>query len=434
MKKDYPKWPLIVIGVIGILFLSLGIILYVKQQDLIGIAMALFMGLGFIYVLISEIIYRKKSKIIITEKQVPEKTIIKQSFETFLLNFLGNLVLAIFGGYIIVVLSEFNFQKLNFSFIFFLGLTFVIFYGKKSIENIYRQFFAQKKLALSNTGIYVKDEFFPWNEIKNQKIIEREEYSSKYKYMMKYFTFTSKGKLYEFKLEDYKIIDTELEQLLKTYRNRSSKNNIMNTKTNELESLLNFEEYLELSIEEGEIYLKKVRKIAEENRNELESYLINSPVNSTSQHSLIYSALSEEFPKWKTILSNEMIRLFNLAKNKNDNKAIFDALEEILPDECPDSEEVKKVAYFLYNELNHTDNKIRHKAIWYISFWVDEDNYQKFPEIINRIKEKLNDNHWKIRWMANNVLKDYPNINQQDIALNLWDRIRSKYGYPHTLD
>ena len=44
-----------------------------------------------------------KSKIIINEKLVSEKTIIKQSLETFLLNFLGNLAITIFGGYLIYI-------------------------------------------------------------------------------------------------------------------------------------------------------------------------------------------------------------------------------------------------------------------------------------------------------------------------------------------
>lgn len=132
--------------------------------------------------------------------------------------------------------------------------------------------------------------------------------------MMKYFSFRTKGNLHEFKLEDYHITDTELVQLLKIYRNRTSKNNTMNTQPNDFESILNYEEYLDLSLEEGEKYLKKVREIAEEKRNEIESYLITSTINSTSQHSLIYSALTEDFQKWKTLLSNEFIRLFEQAK------------------------------------------------------------------------------------------------------------------------
>ena len=252
--------------------------------------------------------------------------------------------------------------------------------------------------------------------------------------MIKYFSFKTKGNLHEFKLEDYHITDTELVQLLKIYRNRTSKNNTMNTQPNDFESILNYEEYLDLSLEEGEKYLKKVREIAEEKRNEIESYLITSTINSTSQHSLIYSALTEDFQKWKTLLSNEFIRLFEQAKKSSNYEDIFEALDEIMPDESPNSEEVKKVVYYLYNELNNSNKKIRHKAIWYISFWLDEDNYHKFPEIINRIKEKLNDNYWKIRWMANNFLMDYPNVNREEIKLNFWDKIKSKYGNPYSID
>lgn len=435
MKKDYSNISLIGIGILGLIFLSLGIILYIKKQSFLVVSFASLMGFGFFYVLISEINYRKKSKIIINENDVRDKTIIKLSTETFLLNFLGNLILTIFGGYLIY-LSEFSFQKLNFSFIFLLGIIFITFYGKKSIEKIYHHFYEQKNLILSNTGIYIKDKFFPWSEIKNERIIEKKEYSSKYNYMIKYFSFRTKGNLHEFRLEDYNIMDTKLEQLLKVYKNRNLKNYNMNTQNNDFDSILNYEEYLELSIEEGEKHLKKVRKIADENSNIIEKYLINSPITSTSQHTLIYIALSEEFTKWKTILSNEFIRLFNLAKNNNANEDIFEALDEIIPDddESSNSEEVKKVAYFLYNELNHSDKKIRHKAIWHTSFWVDTNNYQNFPEIINRLKEKLKDNHWKIRWMANNVLKDYPNVNQEEIKLNFWDKIKSKYGNPYSID
>ena len=128
MKKDNSKWPLIGIGIIGFIFLSLGVLLYIKKQSFLGVAIASFMGLSFIYVLISEIIYRKKSKIIINEKLVSEKTIIKQSLETFLLNFLGNLAITIFGGYLIYI-SEFSFLLLNFNFSFLIGLLFVAYYG-----------------------------------------------------------------------------------------------------------------------------------------------------------------------------------------------------------------------------------------------------------------------------------------------------------------
>lgn len=433
MKKDNSKWPLIGIGIIGFIFLSLGVLLYIKKQSFLGVAIASFMGLSFIYVLISEIIYRKKSKIIINEKIVSEKTIIKQSLETFLLNFLGNLAITIFGVYLIYI-SEFSFLLLNFNFSFLIGLLFVAYYGFLCLKNVYYFFYKKKHLILSNRGIEFNQKLYSWSEIKNERIIEKEEYSNKYTYMMQYFSFRTKGNLHEFKLEDYHITDTELVQLLKIYRNRTSKKTTMNTQPNDFESILNYEEYLDLSLEEGEKYLKKIREIAEEKRNEIESYLITSTINSTSQHSLIYSALTEDFQKWKTLLSNEFIRLFEQAKKSSNYEDIFEALDEILPDDCPNSEEVKKVVYYLYNELNNSNKKIRHKAIWYISFWLDEDNYHKFPEIINRIKEKLNDNYWKIRWMANNVLMDYPNVNREEIKLNFWDKIKSKYGNPYSID
>ena len=70
MKKDNSKWPLIGIGIIGFIFLSLGVLLYIKKQSFLGVAIASFMGLSFIYVLISEIIYRKKSKIIIPNNKL----------------------------------------------------------------------------------------------------------------------------------------------------------------------------------------------------------------------------------------------------------------------------------------------------------------------------------------------------------------------------
>ena len=36
--------------------------------------------------------------------------------------------------------------------------------------------------------------------------------------------------------------------------------------------------------------------------------------------------------------------------------------------------------------------------------------------------------------MANNVLMDYPNVNREEIKLNFWDKIKSKYGNPYSID
>jgi len=89
-----------------------------------------------------------------------------------------------------------------------------------------------------------------------------------------------------------------------------------------------------------------------------------------------------------------------------------------------DTIEAETVRTELFNQLNSTNLLIRLKTIQLINYWLDNEILMKNPVLTSKLKSKLKDENWKVRWNANNILKE----NEIEVDnLGLWDRIKAKY-------
>lgn len=119
--------------------------------------------------------------------------------------------------------------------------------------------------------------------------------------------------------------------------------------------------------------------------------------------------MSEKSQNWERFHYQEFIRLFEIAQISNIPNDIFSVIEEI----SSNSEEEKdvlseKVIAYLYGKLSDPHDPIRLKALWLISLWLYNDgSLQKSNFIIQKIYKMLKDEHWKIKWLANNTLTGF---------------------------
>lgn len=146
--------------------------------------------------------------------------------------------------------------------------------------------------------------------------------------------------------------------------------------------------------------------------------------------------MSEKSQNWESFLYQEFIRLFEIAQISNIPNDVFSVIEEI----SSNSEEEKdvlseKVIACLYGKLNDPHDPIRLKALWLISLWLYNDgSLQKSNFIIQKIYKMLKDEHWKIKWLANNTLTGFEIFPREEIKLTLKDSIRGKLDNPYEID
>lgn len=385
-----------------------------------------------------EYIYHKNKNIPIDNTKLSDEIYIKCSRSDYLISILGYSIFIILGFYLLS-LNGFDYKKFNRRdyFILLISGVLILGYTWKIIKKI-NQILSQKVFFLiSSKGIALNgNPLMDWNEIRNEKIFTRKEIPnySKYETEVKYLSLFYQSKRIELKIDKLDIPDYTLEQYLKIYRKRFNQSNSISTNIQSnikvFEDIINIDELLSLTDHEQNREIKKINSLAKEYPKDLSKYCNSISDFKESNLSSIYFALSEDSDTWGDFLANEFIRLFEKAKGSSDEK-LYHILSEII---CEyKASYSSKVANYLYNELNNTTDKVRLKALCYIDYWMDLENIQKSDPIIQKIIKMLKDSHWKVRWMANNILTEFNIFPKEEIVISFTDKLRGKYGNPYEI-
>ncbi len=194
--------------------------------------------------------------------------------------------------------------------------------------------------------------------------------------------------------------------------------------------------FYDMKEEEQEKYLAEILHYANSNENEFKKYCSTIEPTEFCPLSPIYQALSIEWSKWGTFLTEEYTRIYKQAK-KTEYKLdedIYDyttCLEDIEPEEN-NQEFLSTIFNLLAKDLTNELVLYRHHALWLMSsreFPNDSEN-----KLISLIKEKLSDSNWKVRTLASEILEYTDKISKEEIRLSLFDRLRKKISFSYKIE
>jgi hypothetical protein len=95
-------------------------------------------------------------------------------------------------------------------------------------------------------------------------------------------------------------------------------------------------------------------------------------------------------------------------------------------------ETLDEIISLLGNNLSHQNKVIRYNSVWYLGDWISDKNKDKYSHIIDKIIDRLQDENWKIRYITKLILDDLNKL-PKDYTINLWDKIRIKFGNPFAI-
>lgn len=389
--------------------------------------------------------YLKNKNALVDAKSLPSETIIKYSTSETIITLLGYSIFIIIGIFLLSMVPGFDFtkyKKTDFSLLV-LASFFIISYGYKTFK-LFKKLSSSDVLNISNNVIILDSIVkMDWNDIQNEKIIVKKEYSSnsKYKVDTKYLSLFHQNKKIEKKIEGLDVADYTLEQYLKIYRNRYQQNNgrsapSISEEENVFQNIMPLSELLSLDQKETDRKVEHINLLAEKNPESLLKYCQQVVDFEETNVRTIYFALSEKSHHWESFLYEEFTRLFELAKTSNISNDIFDVLEEISDDGDEENDQLsEKVLDYLYNQLENSNDNIRGKAIWFISLWMFNDgDLQKNNPIVQRVHKLLKDDHWKVRWIANKTLSSFDIFSEEEIKIPFKDKLRGRLGNPYEIN
>ena len=142
---------------------------------------------------------------------------------------------------------------------------------------------------------------------------------------------------------------------------------------------------------------------------------------------IIYEALSKNPLKWSNFFREEYERAFESAEQSEKAFSILDSLEEISFVDKTKLESRDELIKLLENNLSNNKESIRYKAIWYLGDWIGDDNKDKYSNVIHKIISKLEDDNWKIRNCAKNVLEEMNKL-PKDYKVSFLDKLKVKFN------
>ncbi|MFL9832877.1 hypothetical protein [Chryseobacterium terrae] len=390
----------------------------------------------------TEHLYEKEKDFQIEKSDFSTEMVINYSNVSLIISFLGYLIFIIIGIYFIGLAGTdyqnykgFEYVMIAIAFYFIVAYLFKIFKLLKKVSQ-------KDILIINNQGITLNSEKMLWCDIKNERLIKKQEYRehSKYKIDVQYLALNYKNKKVEFQIDDLDQQDYKIEKCLKFFRVQFQKKDFRNSEKQErktgisiFENILKFNDLFSLPEKELQKNLEDTRLQAKNYPNELELYCESITEFEETNLDSIYYALSEDTDVWKEFLCNEFIRLFDIAKKSNQSKTIYKILEEIFYDSEPSSAS-RKVIDYLYQELSNNDDKIRLKALICIDSWLDEADLTKGNIIIQKIQKMTKDHNWKIRWCANDILSSYNIFTDDEIAIPFQDKLNAKLNNQYEID
>lgn len=187
--------------------------------------------------------------------------------------------------------------------------------------------------------------------------------------------------------------------------------------------------YLSLSIEEQDLLLGEILEFANQNESALLNYCKKIEPARFCNLEVIYIALAKDTDKWGDFIANEYTRIFNAAPNSENPFEYLSCLDVGSYFDDNNKPFVDKIIRLLAKELEHPNDAIRHRALWFVSDWIDESNSKKYKSTIDKMADRIHDNNWKIRYIADLIFKDKPFSSYHQLKLNFWDRFKSNNSF-----
>lgn len=348
-----------------------------------------------------------------------QTTEIQYSIKKSLSSSIFDYVIFILGFYLLslVKIEELKVFTVNNYLIPSLSSIFIFFYGKRIITELLN---FKNKIIFSKEQLQINNNVYKWTNISKQKVITKKEYTPKYKieYDEFYLSLCHKKEMIEIKIDNYSLNSDEFKELLIKF-SKSKTNSINKSFTN----IIAYEEYLELDESDSEKEVSRTLTLCKKNINELIKFCEENTFIESDKVNFIYYCLSDEPKKWDKFLTNEFLRVYKLALISNGFNTLFPLLENIMVEDIA-TKEAEIIRKELFNQINSTNLSIRLKTIQLINYWVDKDILIKKPVLTLKLKSKLDDENWKVRWNSHYVLKE----NEIEVDnLRVIDSIKAKY-------
>lgn len=340
-----------------------------------------------------------------------EKTVLNYSIKGGIFQILGNLVFVALGIYI---LSLTNFEKIKFKFadlvLSFVAVLFIIFYGKEAVMTFLN---FDKKIIFLRERVELNQIFYEWKDIVFPRVIAKIGYTAKYNLSYKefYVTFVYNKETIEIKIDDYDVSENEIKELLKKYTPKYNSNPMNEMKTvyqpiHNLNQLITLDHYYDLEHEDSEQAIKDVQKLAVKDLEGIKRFCENQLFFQPNKVSFVYYSLSEDedIDKWADFLSDEFSRVYQIALNQNKIKEVSPVLLEILVENIT-SYSADRVRETLLKGLDNKELDTRVNALEFLEDWIDEAVLRNNPAIVSKLRQKLKDPEWKMRWKTCKVLE-----------------------------
>lgn len=173
-----------------------------------------------------------------------------------------------------------------------------------------------------------------------------------------------------------------------------------------LDQLITLDEYYDLGYEESEEAIKDVQKLAVKDLEAVKRFCENNLYAQPDKVRFVYYALSEDedLDKWADFLSDEFSRVYQMGLDQNRVKELSSVINEILV-ETLDTYPAERVREKLLKGLDHKDVVIRLNALEFLEYWIDESVLKNNPSIVSKLRQKLKDPEWKMRWETSKLLE-----------------------------
>ena len=143
----------------------------------------------------------------------------------------------------------------------------------------------------------------------------------------------------------------------------------------------------------------------------------------------IYDALSKNPEKWSEFFFEEYQRAFEAAEQSKNPFEILDSLGEISFADETKLPSRDKIIRLLEARLEHPMPTIRFKSIFLLGDWIGDDNKSFFSPLVQKIIACLNDENWRVRFVALQVLEDLKSL-PKDFKLGIMDRLKFHFLNP----
>lgn len=340
-----------------------------------------------------------------------EKTVLNYSIRGGVFQILWNLVFVALGFYFLTLI---NFEKISFKFadlVFpIIAVSFIIFYGKKAIMILFN---FDKKIIFSQEGIELNKIFYEWKDIVFPRVIAKTEHTAKYNLSYKefYLTFVHKQETIEIKIDDYDVSENEINGLVKKYNPKFAPSPVIEKKTfyepiHDFKHIITLDQYYDLEHEDSEEAIKDLQKLAVKDLDGLKSFCEDQLFKQADKVSFVYYSLSEDedIDKWADFLCDEFSRVYQIALNQNKIKELSPVLYEILVEDIS-SYNAGRVRETLLKGLDNKDFETRLNALEFLQDWIDEEVLKANLTIVSKLRQKLKDSEWKIRWETSKLLE-----------------------------